>query len=250
MSRPFLKWVGGKTRLLSDLKELIPDNYNHYFEPMLGGGAVFFAISKDLNGKVYLNDINNMLICAYTDVRDRIDDLVREVGDIEKKYIRLDSDMRKEFYYDARKRYNRLSAKSLEKTVLLIFLNKTGYNGMYRENSNGEYNIPYGLQEKPKILQYEILHNASKALRGVKLTSGAFEKAVLKAKKNDFIYFDPPYHPSSDTASFTKYSGLDFGREEQFKLKNLYDKLSSRGCKYSTFQLNIYRINGVPLILV
>lgn len=230
MAKPFLKWVGGKSRLLPQFSGLFPEDFRNYYEPMLGGGAVFFWLSETIKNDVHLSDINKNLIYAYSSVRDHPEELIEQLRKIEKVYLSKNDRERKEFYYKARKRFNKLPADTLEKTKLLVFLNKTGYNGMYRENSDGEFNIPHGRHKKVQILNEENLINASRALKNVNLSNNTFEQAILSASKGDFVYFDPPYHPRNETASFTKYSESDFGVKDQERLKDIFIELDKKGC--------------------
>ena len=221
--RPFLKWVGGKRKLIPQLEVKFPDyiknNEFTYVEPFLGGGAMFFyLISKYSIKKAYLNDLNDKLIDCYKNIRDHGDNLVRQLKKLEKDYY--SSKDKKLFYLDRREEFNNLSS-SVKKSALLIFLNKTGFNGMYRENSKGEFNIPFGKMNNPAICNEESIVNVSNILNNndVVFSSKSFED-VLIDEKNVFYYLDPPYRPISKTSDFTSYTSNKFDDELQLKLKD------------------------------
>jgi DNA adenine methylase len=225
-AKPFLKWVGGKKQLLPDIKNLMPKSFNKYFEPFLGGGAVFFSIAPKV---AYLNDINKTLIYSYINIRDSVENIIAKLKDIEKKYKKKNSQDRKDFYYLIRNQFNLLNtSRSLEKTIYLIFLNKTCFNGLYRVNSKGEFNVPFGKYSNPTICDEDNLRFVSKALNKIKLISSNFEEAVDHVGENDFVYFDPPYYPLNRTSSFTSYSKNCFLEKEQIKLRDTFDLLVKR----------------------
>lgn len=225
---PFIKWVGGKSRLIKEIDKHLPhivkkDEFT-YVEPFLGGGAVFFyLISHYKVKKAYLNDKNEYLISLYKDVRDEYNSLCNLLEIIQDEY-NLSKD-KKEYYLEKRKRFN-LIEKSLEKSVLFIFLNKTGFNGMYRENSKGEFNIPFGDMKKPKILNKELLKDVSELLNShdIEFSSKSFEELIIK-DKNAFYYMDPPYRPISKTSSFTDYTKGNFNDDIQIELKKFCDNI-------------------------
>lgn len=232
MAKPFLKWVGGKTQLLSQIQQHIPDKFGDYYEPFLGGGAVFFALNIKKPRKAYLNDLNPHLIDSYRDVRDNLEELFEELDKLQAQYVDLDHDDKRELYYLNRKEYNRLKEySSVKKSALLIFLNKTGFNGMYRENPRGEFNIPHGRNGLKRLYDRDQLIESSKALKSAVFTAYPYDVAIAKAKKGDFIYLDPPYWPITKTSNFTSYIGQDFVEEEQYILKKNIDDLGKRGCK-------------------
>ena len=225
--KPFLKWVGGKRQVLDQYKLLFPNEYENYYEPFLGGGAVFYHL---LPNNAYLNDINKKLINTYRFVKKSIDDLVDLLRVIEMEYLNLDIEHRKEYYYNKRDIFNS-NIRGVEQAALFIFLNRTGFNGMYRENSKGMFNIPQGRYKNPKILDEENLRNVSESLQNVTLTSIGFTEALKSAEKGDFVYLDPPYYPLTQTSSFTSYSKDDFTEKDQMDLRNVYVELNARGCK-------------------
>ena len=200
-AKPFLKWVGGKRKLIPQLEVKFPDyiksNEFTYVEPFLGGGAMFFyLISKYSIKKAYLNDLNDKLIDCYQNVRDQSERLINQLKKLEKDYY--SSNDKELFYLARREEFNNLKL-SLKKSVLLIFLNKTGFNGMYRENSKGEFNIPFGKMNNPTICNEELIMNVSNILNDndIVFSSKSFED-VLIDEKNVFYYLDPPYRPISD----------------------------------------------------
>ena len=221
--KPFLKWVGGKRKLIPQLEAKFPDyiksNEFTYVEPFLGGGAMFFHLIANYNlKKVYLNDLNGKLIDCYQNIRDHSDKLIKQLNKLEIDYY--SSNEKKLFYLDRREEFNNLSS-SVKKSALLIFLNKTGFNGMYRENSKGEFNIPFGKMNNPAICNEESIVNVSNILNNndVVFSSKSFED-VLIDEKNVFYYLDPPYRPISKTSDFTSYTSNKFDDELQLKLKD------------------------------
>jgi DNA adenine methylase len=226
--KPFLKWVGGKSRLLDRLLPIFPDSFEAYFEPFFGGGAAFFALAP-VTGQI--NDINKALMGAYSNVKKHVGQVIDALQVLSDEYLPLSSEDQQIFYYVRRDEYNQESRATIRKTALLIFLNKTCFNGLYRENRKGEFNVPFGKRDKPTICDEGTLRATSKALKYVKISSGSFVDAVVNAKKDDFIYFDPPYYPLNSTSSFTSYSANGFLADDQIKLKELVDDLTVRGVK-------------------
>lgn len=230
--KPFLKWVGGKTKLLSDIEKNLPKEIKkrkfNYVEPFLGGGAVFFHLVQKFNiEKAYLNDLNNKLIDTYKHVRDRNPELIQKLKKIETDYY--GSSDKKMFFLEQREKFNN-SQKSVQKSALFIFLNKTGFNGMYRENSRGEYNIPFGQMKDPVICNRDLLEKTGKLLKDkeVIFSSKSFEKVVADDKEV-FYYLDPPYRPISKTSSFTDYTKSSFNDKTQLALKKYCDKIDKKG---------------------
>ncbi|PIR89638.1 MAG: hypothetical protein COU07_01760 [Candidatus Harrisonbacteria bacterium CG10_big_fil_rev_8_21_14_0_10_40_38] len=242
--KPFLKWVGGKSQLLPQLRDFYPRTFKRYFEPFLGGGAVFFDVKPK---EAFLNDINTTLITAYKHVQKKPDDLVNLLRRLQDKYDRQSEEGRSALYYEIRSKYNDLSEGDLNKTAYLIFLNKTGYNGLYRESSSGGFNVPFGKYKNPAILDESNLLAVSNTLKGVSLNALSFEKAVAESRRGDFVYFDPPYYPLNGTAKFTNYHEKDFLEEEQVKLRDIFAELDRRGCfvmmsnSYTDFIGKLYR---------
>jgi len=226
-AKPFLKWVGGKRQVISQIKKFIPEKYNRYLEPFIGGGALFFDLEPE---KAQINDINKTLMSAYMNIKNHPDKIIKCLENLQNEFYKRNDDGRKIFFYEIRNKFNDLENDSTEKTSFLIFLNKTCFNGMYRENSNGKFNVPFGRYKNPKILDEKNLIAVSKLLQNVTITNDTFEKAVEKAESGDFIYFDPPYHPLSRTSNFTDYSNGGFIEKDQEKLGDVFKKLVRRGC--------------------
>lgn len=225
LAQPFLKWAGGKRQLISTIKQYIPKSYNKYYEPFVGAGAVlFFLQPKDS----IINDTNSELINCYRVIRDNPTELLSLCNHHKKNNS-------KEYYYKLREQDRDSSFQKLsqvQRAARIIYLNKTCFNGLFRVNSSGQFNVPYGDYANPVIADPIVIKAVSAFLnqRSVKIREGDFEKAIESARKGDFIYFDPPYHPISDTSSFTGYNVNGFGKGEQERLKSVCDQLSDRGC--------------------
>lgn len=228
MARPFLKWVGGKAKLMPHLLPLIPDSFNDYYEPFLGGGAFYFALPNV--GSAYLNDINQHLIAAYVHLRDEIENLITDLSELHNTFHSLANEERKEYFLARRTEFNELKDSNTHKTSLLIFLNKTSFNGMYRENRKGHFNVPFNRSENPPILDEPNLRLVSAKIANAKFSSGSYRDVVKNAKRGDFIYFDPPYHPLNTTSSFTSYHADDFSATDQEKLRDTFVELDKKGC--------------------
>ena len=199
-ARPFLKWAGGKTQILDQLVARAPARIDTYYEPFLGGGALFFRLASDPERRprqAVLNDLNHELIAAFRAVRDDAGALIERLGELERAYLDLDGAEREDCYYAVRQEYRELvadgGADHIEVASRLIFLNKTCFNGLYRVNRSGEFNVPHGRYARPRILDAPALEAASAALAGVELRSVDFEVACEGAGPDDFVYFDPPY---------------------------------------------------------
>lgn len=228
-AQPFVKWVGGKGRLLSQLEEIYPKKYGTFYEPFVGGGAVFFSLSPSTS---HINDTNPVLINAYKHIKDDVERVIEHLCALEKQFHELETmEEKSALYYSKRDEYNSLPADAFEKTMLLIFLNKTCFNGVYRENSKGGFNVPFGKHSKPTICNAENLRAISKVLQHTTITSSSFEVAVKDARSGDFIYFDPPYHPLNTTSSFTSYHASGFTSKDQEKLRDVFAALAKKGCK-------------------
>jgi DNA adenine methylase len=219
----FLKWAGGKLQLIEQFENLFPPGFNNYYEPFIGSGAVFFYLKSKLKPhKVILSDINEELINCFVVVRDRPSELIQLL-------LNHRNNHSKEYYYAVRNvETDRLD--SIESAARLIYLNKTCFNGLYRVNSKGQFNVPFGDYDKPGIFDNNILLRASQLLQDVELRVMTFEKVLDFAGKDDFVYLDPPYIPLSKTSSFTNYSKDDFSVQEQKKLSEVFTILDSHGC--------------------
>ena len=221
--KPFVKWVGGKRQLLSQFRELglypskFDDTSGRYFEPFIGGGAVFF----DLQPKnATISDLNSELITAYRVVRDDVGRLIESL----KKHV-YDKD-----YFLKMRAMNPAEMSELDVASRFIYLNRTCFNGMYRVNGKGRFNVPFGRYKNPIICDEDNLRVVSRALKGVEILNADYKVAVSKAKVGDFVYFDPPYYPVSPTSSFTSYTKDGFAEKEQIELRDTFAKLSNRGC--------------------
>ena len=238
--KPFIKWVGGKGQLLSEINKLYPvelgKNINKYAEIFVGGGAVLFDIlSKYKLDEVYISDKNLELINTYKSIRDNVDILIKSLKGMEEQYIPLDNKNRKDYYYKKREEYNSLKINSevnnIEKAVLFIFLNKTCFNGLYRVNKKGEFNVPMGAYKKPKICDEENLKNVSLALKKVKIIYADYRESESFIDEKTFVYIDPPYRPLNITSSFTSYTENDFNDKEQIELAEYINVLNKKGAK-------------------
>ncbi|MBE9189464.1 DNA adenine methylase [Gloeocapsopsis crepidinum LEGE 06123] len=221
--KPFLKWAGGKSKLIQQYTSLFPQKINNYYEPFLGGGAVFFYLYNNYSlSYADLSDINPELINTYLCIKHDVEAVISLLEQYQKKH-------NKEYYYYMRS-YN--TDNSVERAARLIYLNKTCFNGLYRENSKGEFNVPIGKYKNPQICNSELLRVVAKALQVAQVEVKPFE-AVLNYAKNhtDFVYFDPPYYPLSDTSNFTAYSRDPFNKDDQIKLKDVCVELAQRGVK-------------------
>lgn len=233
-ARPFLKWAGGKKQLLPELCKRIPASFDQYFEPFIGGGALFFALQPK---RATISDINPDLINIYQVIQSEIDNLIQDLQN-----HRYD----KEYFYNLRnidRDSDYIKWSSIRRASRSIYLNKTCFNGLYRVNSKGQFNTPFGSYKKPTILDEVNLRACSQALQGVEIRVDSFESVLERAKKNDFIYFDPPYLPLTDTANFTAYSRDGFDLEMQIRLRDLCIELDRRGIKFMTSN------SSAPLIL-
>lgn len=220
----FIKWAGGKNQLIEQLTPLFPKKIDRYFEPFVGSGAVFFHIIQTYHPKeVFLSDMNEELIITYKVIQKNVELLIKKL-----KVHKLEFQKnQKEYFYLIRK----LDSKTLsdeERAARFIFLNRTCFNGLYRENSKGEFNVPIGSYKNPDVVQEDRIRLANKLLKNVKIEKMSFEKTLPQIKKGDFVYLDPPYHPLHAT-SFTKYSKNDFSEKDQIKLREYFDALTKKG---------------------
>lgn len=229
IAKPFVKWAGGKSGLIASLIPFVPKNFNSYFEPFVGGGALFFYLKnqKILNSKkIYINDKNSQLINAYKQIKINPHEILEELEILNKKhseetfYRIRNLDRNSDFYF----------LSEVFKAARFIYLNKTCYNGLCRYNSKGHFNTPIGNYKNPKIYDKELIFSVHKALKNVLITNNDFESALLKVKKGDFIYFDPPYFPLNKTSSFVNYTD-NFLEKEQIRLYELFKILDFEGVK-------------------
>ena len=225
--KPFVKWAGGKRQLIPTLVRNLPENFGTYYEPFLGGGALLFHILTERYGKkCQVSDLNSDLILTYLTIRDKIDDLIKSLKNHEKKYYQNSSS----YYYSIRESNPK---HEIEKASRLIFLNRTCFNGLYRVNSKGRFNVPLGKYTNPNIVNEENLRSVSKILKinHISLKCRDFETILRDAKKDDLIYLDPPYQPVSHTSNFTSYTNKDFAYDDLLRLAKFCMKLDSKGCK-------------------
>jgi len=222
--KPFLKWVGGKRQLISQFKELKlfpPKNFdsskNVYFEPFLGGGALYFDL---LPKKAILSDLNHELIITYNVIKNNVEELIKSLKDhiCEKEY------------FNSLRDQNLKNLPDISIASRMIFLNKTCFNGIYRVNKSGKFNVPFGRYSNPLICDSDNLRRVSLSLKNAKIQIADYKKILDSAKKGDFIYFDPPYYPISKSSSFTAYTANNFLEKEQIELRDVYIELAKRGC--------------------
>ncbi|MBQ8836535.1 MAG: DNA adenine methylase [Clostridia bacterium] len=238
--KPFLKWAGGKGQLIKEIGRYYPfadGRIKKYAEPFVGGGAVLFDIlSKYDLEEVYISDINAELINTYRIIRDDIDALIEILYTMQNAFIPLDNDDRKVYYMQKRERFNDLKVNgneniNIKKAALMIFLNKTCFNGLFRVNKKGFFNVPMGAYKNPMICDESNLRAVSKKLQGVTIVCGDYRGAADFIDENTFVYFDPPYRPLTETASFTAYTENLFNDEEQIELARFVDDMNRKGAK-------------------
>ena len=221
--KPFTKWVGGKRQLLPNLLSLIPSKFNNYFEPFVGGGALFFELAPK---KAVINDNNGELVLAYQVIKTDVELLIDEL----EKHKENNS---KEYYLELRAadRDGRIEKMSdVERAARILYMLRVNFNGLYRVNSKNQFNVPYGKYKNPRILDEDNLRNINKYLNenDIAILNSDFEEATKTAKKGDLVYFDPPYVPLSVTEAFTSYTADGFGYDEQVRLRDLFIELTER----------------------
>lgn len=238
--KPFLKWAGGKGQLLREIEKYYPfadGKITKYAEPFVGGGAVLFDILSKYNlEEVYISDINAELINTYRIIRDDIDALIEKLYNMQNDFLPLDIDDRKAYYMQNRDRFNDLKVNgneniNIEKAALMIFLNKTCFNGLFRVNKKNLFNVPMGAYKNPMICDENNLRAVCEKLQGVTIVCGDYRESADFIDENTFVYFDPPYRPITDTASFTAYTENLFNDEEQIELARFVDDMDRRGAK-------------------
>lgn len=238
--KPFLKWAGGKSQLLKEIEKFYvfkDGNITKYAEPFVGGGAVLFdIISKYDLEEIYISDINKELINTYCVVRDDIDELIEMLYKFQDEFRPLDSDNRKEYYLKKRERFNTLKLNGntndkIEKSALMIFLNKTCFNGLYRVNRRGLFNVPMGSYKSPLICDEKNLRAVSEKLQSVTVVCADYKESVNFIDEKTFVYFDPPYRPLTNTASFTSYTENVFDNDKQVELAKFVGNIHKKGAK-------------------
>lgn len=245
-AKPFLKWAGGKTQLLEEFTKRIPPELKEgklpvFVEPFVGGGAVFFCFNSMFNFKeCHIYDINEELILAYTVVKNKVEDLIDHIDSISKEYFSKDESGKKGYFYQIRDEFNhakpsinfyKYEKKWIERASQLIFLNKTCFNGLYRVNFQGEFNVPFGRYKNPKILNADPLRVDSQVLQNTTIHLGDFADSYSKISNKSFVYFDPPYRPLNETSSFTQYSKGGFDDSEQRRLAEFFVRCDRKQAK-------------------
>ena len=232
-ARPFVKWVGGKTQLLDDIKKSLPHDLPcrdemTYVEPFVGGGAVLFWILQEYPNitRAIINDINAELICTYRVIKYDVDNLILELSRLQNEYLPLNEVDRKEFFLAQRERFNERDTSEVETAALFIFLNRTCFNGLYRVNSKGKFNVPHGRYSNPKICDVETLRADSAILQRVEILCGDFAQTGKYADDNVLYYFDPPYRPLTETSAFTSYAKDGFDDAEQTRLRDFCSQIA------------------------
>lgn len=238
IAKPFIKWAGGKGQLLPTLESFLPSNFSQledmtYIEPFIGGGAMlFYMLQAYPNIKhAVINDLNPDLAKAYRTVKSVPEVLVQALRLIQKEYLGIsEEEKRKDFFLEARNRFNEGGLSAVDNTMYLIFLNKTCFNGLYRVNSKGKFNVPFGRYAHPLICDEETIYADSELLQKVEILDGDFEQTESYVVSPTFVYCDPPYRPLDATSSFNSYAKETFDDVEQIRLKKFVDRLSSRNC--------------------
>lgn len=241
-AKPFLKWAGGKTQLIPEIDGRFPESFSRekvtYIEPFVGSGALlFYVLNKYSNiEKAIINDVNSDLIITYKQIKNNLENLIDSLDKLQKEYHALaeDKDERTSYYLGKRALYNDKDRSDIDVATLFIFLNKTCFNGLYRVNSKGLYNVPIGSSKTPAILNEPNLREVSRILQKVEILNGDYSEVLSRVnnKGNVFFYFDPPYRPLSTTSSFNSYAKGDFNDEQQIRLKEFCDTLHQKGIKW------------------
>ncbi len=238
--KPFLKWAGGKGQLLKEIEQYYPFDdcrFTKYAEPFVGGGAVLFNILSRYNLEaVYISDINAELINTYCIIRDNVDELIELLYTMQRDFVSLDTENRRIYYIKKRERFNDLKVNTnesidIEKAALMIFLNKTCFNGLFRVNRKGLFNVPMGAYKNPMICDEDNLRAVSEKLQNVTIVCGDYKKSADFIDRNTFVYFDPPYRPITETASFTAYTEHLFDDEKQIELARFVDEVNKKGAR-------------------
>lgn len=235
--KPFIKWAGGKSQLLNEIRAKYPEIIDKYCEPFVGGGAVLLDVLANFQPKeVLINDINAELANTYSQIKNNVDELIEMLSEMQESFWVNNNDDRKTMYLAKRERFNDLKVNgdeqiNLEKAALFIFLNKTCFNGLYRVNSKGLFNVPMGAYKNPPICDAENLRLISELLKNVQIKCGNYSECADYIDENTFVYIDPPYRPLTATASFTSYSENEFGDKQQIELGKFVNEISARGAR-------------------
>lgn len=238
MAKPFIKWAGGKGQLLSQIDTYLPERFDDmqditYIEPFVGGGAMLFHIlSQHANiTRAIINDICKNLITAYRTIRNQPEQLIVRLAEIQDEYLPLDDEQRSNYFYHIRDLINGEYTDDVENTAMFIYLNRTCFNGLYRENSKGKFNVPFGRYASPTICDAETIRTDSEILQRVEILHGDYSQIEdLTNGDNTFIYFDPPYRPLNATSSFNSYVKEPFNDDEQIRLESFFARMSDKGC--------------------
>jgi DNA adenine methylase len=245
-ARPFLKWAGGKTQLLNEFSKRLPEDLEkgtitRYVEPFVGGGAFFFYLNQRFSfEQCYICDLNDELILSYRVIQNDTKKLISELETLQAEYLSKNDEQKKSFFYAVRDAFNQklpgidfrnYSSEWIERTAQIIFLNHTCYNGLFRVNRKGEFNVPFGRYENPDILNKDNLRDVGTLLKTTTILSGDFTRCRKFVDRHTFVYFDPPYRPLNDTSSFTTYSKGGFSDEDQIRLFEFFRELDKKGAK-------------------
>lgn len=224
MANPIIKWAGGKRQLLPELKNNIPKKYNTYFEPFFGGGALFFSLNPSVS---IINDSNAQLINMYNQVKNNADDLIKILQEIQNEYNQLSEEEQTDFYYEKRDVFNHYIKENeltLNSASIFIFLNKTAFNGLYRTNAKGLFNVPSAHKRKVNLFDGKNIKEVSKLLKNTKIENNDFETICKTASSGDFVFFDSPYFDTFDT-----YQANGFSENDHIRLANLFKDLTNKG---------------------
>ncbi len=245
-AKPFLKWAGGKSQLLEQIANFLPEeliigSIKKYIEPFVGGGAVFLHLAQCYKIEEFLIfDINTELVLAYKTIQNHVDELIHVLLNLQNKYLSLDEQERTHFYYEVRTQFNRqrhqvdfqkTNQQAIERTAQIIFLNRTCFNGLFRVNSKGDFNVPVGRYKNPTICDSENLKAVSQVLQRTQIYQGDFTECERFVDQYSLVYFDPPYRPLSRTANFTAYAQQTFDDTEQLRLRDFFALLDRKGAK-------------------
>ena len=245
-ARPFLKWAGGKTQLLNEFSKRLPGDFKKgkitkYVEPFIGGGAVFFYLNQRFSfEECYICDVNEELILSYRVIKQSVKKLISELGNLESDYLSKSDKKRESFYYEVRDAFNQKlpefkikkeNSERIERVAQIIFLNRTCYNGLFRVNRKGEFNVPFGRYKNPDILNEDNLKDVATLLKTTKIILGDFFQCRKFVDEHTFVYFDPPYRPLNETSSFTSYSKNGFYDKDQVRLVEFFKELDEKGAK-------------------
>ena len=246
-AKPFLKWAGGKKQLLPEIINRLPESIltsktiEYYFEPFVGAGAVFFYLMSNFHIKnAYISDINKELILVYNVIKNDPNDLINFLKELETKFLKLNTTDRKEFYLDIRQKFNNqltitypndYTNYNIYRAAYIIFMNKTGFNGLFRLNKKGEFNVPFGKYKNPKICDENNILNVHKLLKDVTIKNTSYLDSEKFINENSFVYLDPPYRPLTKSANFTSYTSNDFNDKQQIELGEYYKRINDKHAK-------------------